>query len=143
MNGHRAQTEFDYLVGMTLLLLTLTGVFLFVPSIFQSFQDPVDGADRASAKKVADDLLTQHTVPGMSNTVVYADLNASIQNGTETVGRQSVNVSLTNGTGTVTSGGSSFADTDATAATIVRVVRLADDSDGRCDPACRLVVRVW
>jgi hypothetical protein len=143
VSGQRGQTEFDYLVGMTLLLLTLTGVFLFVPSILQSFEDPVDGDDQASAKKVADDLLTRHTTAGASNTVIYASLNRSLNNGTRTIGRHSVNVSLTNDTGTITAGGPSLADADDGTATVVRVVRLADDPNGRCEPACRLVVRAW
>lgn len=150
MKGRRGQTEFDYLVGMALLLLTVSAVFLFVPSVFEPFEQEVSADERASADRMATNLLSKSTVDGQSNTVDYDRFELLVRGEFDTVldraavptGR-TVNVTLENDTGIVVGNGTSYADNRDPAATTVRVVRLADDGDTRCNPVCRLVVRVW
>jgi len=142
MSG-RGQTEFDYVVGMTLVLLTLTGVFAFVPGIYEPFEDPVDADEAATADSIAEDLVAASAVEGASNTLDRQTLRQEIQTQSAPSDTVTINVTLQEGTDVVVGSGSSYDDNRAPAATSVRVVTLADDPAGRCDPVCRLIVRVW
>ncbi len=139
----RAQTEFDYVVGMTLVLLTLTGVFAFVPGIYEPFQDPVDADNEATADRIADELLTASAVQGSSNTVDGEQLRQNIQTVNPPGETGTVNVTVQDGTEILDGSGSNYADNRQPAATSVRVISLANDTSGDCTPVCRLVVRVW
>jgi hypothetical protein len=139
----RGQTEFDYVVGMTLVLLTLTGVFTFVPGIYEPFDDPVATDDTATADRIADDLLTVSAVQDSSNTVNRTKLEANIDAVDPPTDTDTLNVTLQDGTEIVTGTGSSYADNRQPSATTVRVVTFATDDTGTCEPICRLIVRVW
>lgn len=157
MTGRRAQTEFDYVVGMTLMLLTLSGVFMFVPGIYEPFEDPVDADEAAASERIADNIMNETVVSGTENTINYTRMEAIIQRDFDTIRSRSavpsgrtVNVTFQNGSGIVRSGsgnaigtGSNYAVNEEPAAATVRVVRLQNSSNSQCQTVCRLVVRVW
>lgn len=147
----RAQTEFDYLVGMGLLLLTLTGVFLFVPGVFGPFEDPVDTDKEAAASRIADRIVAESAVDGSTNTLDQTALESRLGSTSAVRARSGIpprwsyNVTVENTTGesVLLADGPAYANDRGPAATTVRIVRLANASSDRCEPACRLVVRVW
>lgn len=139
---------------MTLMLLTLSGVFLFVPGVFEPFQNPVTADEQTTADRMADRLVTASSVEGAKNTVEYDTMETLIADEFDRVKARSalpaggsVNVTVEDthdGTTRVLIGnGSSYVDNREPTATTVRIVRLANDSSDRCEPVCRLVVRVW
>jgi len=63
----RGQTTQDYLFGVTILLLTVTFVFGYVPNVFDAYEADVDGIDNAQADRAAEYLLENYSVEGRSN----------------------------------------------------------------------------
>lgn len=157
----RGQTQQDYLIGIILLILTIVGVFALVPGIFQPFQDPVQANEQDKADHLADALIRNTSVDG-SGTLLYRSNTSDTwgldgatagsafetlleDSGISTGSSPLVNVTVKNGTEHLFwsegQGASSYKLNEGAAATTVRVVRFVDDDS--CDPACRLVVRVW
>lgn len=56
--GVRGQTTFDFAVGMSIFLLSLSFVFLFVPGMLAPFGDSTQ-AETPAANRVAEDLVTR------------------------------------------------------------------------------------
>jgi hypothetical protein len=145
----RGQTQYDYLVGITVLLLTLSGVFLFVPGIYQPFQDPVDPTDRTVTQRLADTLVQQTVLPGTSRTLNATALDQSLRTdwsatrtGANVRSYLDLNVSvIDNGDNNIVVAGGDPYVAEASAAATVRIVRFENGS--QCDPTCRLVVRAW
>jgi hypothetical protein len=71
MISERGQTTQDYLVGVSLLLLTTTFVFGYMPNVFDSYENPVDGVDRAQADRAAEYLVENYSIEGRSNELRY------------------------------------------------------------------------
>lgn len=157
----RGQTQQDYLIGIIILILTLISVFALIPGIFEPFQNPVQAQEQDEADRLADTLLTNASVDG--GTLVYRSNTSGkwgLDNATEGAAFETllakagissarsgtlVNVTVQHGQnelfwseGPATS---SYRVNEGAAATTVRIIRFADDDS--CDPACRLVVRVW
>lgn len=163
----RGQTIQDYLIGIGLLLLTLTGVFLLVPSVFTPIAEPLDRSEHAKASAVADHLVDTYETGAGNNVLNFSALVDAMSSGTATRlrdrtaldGATSVNVTLVywqeppgvGPTGThgrnyeqvrrSYSGLSTYNETSDVAATAVRVVTF--DRSKHCQPSCRLIVRVW
>lgn len=154
----RGQTVHDYLIGVSLLLITLFGVFAFVPGMFQPFSQPVGADKHAAAERVGERLVSDHALPGEQNTIngtAYEDTVKKPGMFTDMLDRagvnqslQFVNVTLSHPNGTRlddrwgrTDPESEYHVETTTAATTVRIVE-AEGIDG-CDPVCRIVVRVW
>ncbi|MFB6185032.1 MAG: hypothetical protein ABEI96_10795 [Haloarculaceae archaeon] len=147
----KGQTTQDYVIGISLVLLTLTGVFLVVPGIFNPFADPVDSTDRTMADSVATTLIREYQVDGTKRTLEYAALKGTLDDddafadvvtaaGVPPRRRVSV-VVLTDAGSTIRYDAPNRYDGNSATALTIRVVDFTDD--GRCDAACRLVVRVW
>lgn len=145
----RGQTAQDFLIGVSVLLLTLFGVFGMIPHLYEPFADPVDAEEETMADSLADQLVSEHRVNGASNTLDYAALEATVTTPSAlrtqataagVLDRKVVNVTLLNGSQRKWSGGNVYYANTSIGATAVRVVRFEADE---CSPVCRLVVRVW
>jgi hypothetical protein len=157
--GKRGQTLYDYALGISLFVLTITATVSLLPSLIPTGQDGPSGAVSAATDRVAQDVLTNGT------TATARDGNTLDPRGVQQVGNLSdeqlqrwfalrttwqVNVTVT-----TLDGGSFVADGDGSPLTAgatyrdqaggeaVRIVTLSNDSYADCTPACRLVVRVW
>ncbi|MFB6073526.1 MAG: hypothetical protein ABEJ89_00780 [Haloarculaceae archaeon] len=173
--GDRGQTQQDFALGVSVLLLTIIGAFLFVQTgVFQTFDTSPGGATRAQADRVAASLVdhyaTEHnqTVlrfnesgginrsldadPGLSTLAERAGLDVA----TTRRGNPNLNVTIINGSSLArgrdvplerTNGFRMAWGPDPTGnenvVRSVRVIRLANDDNGQCDPVCWLLVRVW
>lgn len=153
----RGQTPHDYLIGVSIMLVVLFGIFAVVPGIYEPFQEPVGGEEHAMADRIGERIVGDHSLPGTTNTLNYTRLETTMQDGStggdfatlldragvpETT---QVNVTLLKRNPPVDlTQGNDLEDiyylNRSTAATSVRIVRFDDDS---CEPVCRLVVRVW
>lgn len=160
--NERGQTAHDFLIGASVLLLTILGVFGAAPHLQVAvdydvavgqldapFAQSVGPDEEAMADEFADRLVAVHRSDGLSNTLAFDALSANVtsESALRDLARSSGvpdakvhNVTLQDGARTVLSGGSSYYANTSVAATSVRVVRF----DGtRCTPTCRLIVRVW
>lgn len=143
----RGQTPADYLVGISLLLVTIIGVFAFVPTIFQPFEQPANPDDSAMADEVADDLVRNHTMLGEERTLDLDELNETFGSGLQASDLggvpewKQVNVTLWSGDRRVTdANGDDPWQGDTAGGTTIRTVT---SYQGACADGCRLVVRVW
>lgn len=80
----RGQTAQDYAIGIAVFVLTIAFVFSYVPTIFGTFDNPVDGSESTQADRAAEYIVRQHAVDGELNTIrlngsngVRAALNTS------------------------------------------------------------------
>lgn len=142
----RGQTAHDYLIGVTVMLLTLAGTFALVPGLFTPFQEPVAGDEQTMADRLADDLVEQHQMPRRSNTIKSGSLDTALEDDNfentlarSGIPRSGINVNVTVDGGNL-DGGDPYTTDEGAAATSIRIVRFDTDV---CDPACRLIVRVW
>ncbi|WP_254523233.1 DUF7287 family protein [Natrinema caseinilyticum] len=155
--GDRGQTTQDFAIGIGIFLLAIAFVFSFLPSVITPFDSGVDGAETAQADRIAD--LVVHnlsTSTGTANqinetdfTARYSNPNLSAELGlrasdSDDVVYDRVNVTVETFQGaavdtTTLSGGDAYENESAASA--ARIVTLENSS--KCDPACRLVVRVW
>ncbi|MFC7057931.1 DUF7287 family protein [Halovenus salina] len=145
----RGQTVTDYLLGIVLLLLSVTIVFGYFPGLFQPFEENVEDEERVMADNLAAELIDNSTIPGMQQTASFNALNRTI----DTVANDSTgvgvpewlrwNATVQNETGVVESGGVTLANGSVwngrQTASVVRFVRIPSV----CENGCRLVVRVW
>ncbi len=145
----RGQTQLDYLVGVSVVLLTLTGVFLFVPGVFQTFDQPVDQTERTAADRLSENLIHESAVTGTQQTLNYSELDRLL--GADwgqtrgavglPIGRD-VNVTVENSSSSgelLLTAGDSYNREPAAQST--RLVTFQNDS--QCEQLCRLTVRVW
>lgn len=141
--NQRGQTPADYLIGISLLLVTIVGVFVFVPTVFDPFEAPTNPDDRALAERVAGDLVENSTMLRTEQTVDLAGLNESFDDldaFTEGVPeRKQVNVTLWDGERRLNSSGAPWPG-DVAAGTGTRTVT---SYQAPCETGCRIVVRVW
>lgn len=156
----RAQTPHDYLIGVSLLLITLFGVFAFVPGMLQPFAQPVGADDGAAADRLGERLVSDHAYDGQQNTLNGSALADTLRGDTDGdfetlldragINRsiQFVNVTVMQPDGTRVDDTwdrpepeSEYHVNVTDAASAVRVVGVEEMSG--CDPVCRIVVRVW
>ncbi|AQL41621.1 hypothetical protein BV210_02330 [Halorientalis sp. IM1011] len=71
MGNKRGQTTQDYLVGVSLLLLTVLFVFGYVPSVFGSTGADLGGVERSQADRAATYLVETYSVDGREQTLRY------------------------------------------------------------------------
>lgn len=156
----RGQTPHDYLIGVSLLLITLFGVFALVPGMFQPFAQPVDAGQDAAAERIGERLVTHHAIEGSQNTIDGEVLQDTLTDDTafqNTLAAAGVNTSLQfvnvtvshpDGTRLDTSWSGyppdSMAEYHVNTTTASSTVRVVDaEGIGGCEPVCRIVVRVW
>lgn len=155
----RGQTTQDYLTGVSVLLLVLVAVFTFVPGVFTPFEEPVETAQRSQADALATEILATASAPGAETTLDESELSEpngesvfddadryeALERRAGIPARAQTNVTLLAPDDWDQAAAASADDTydsdSQTAAQRVRVVTF--ERDDTCDPACRLVVRVW
>lgn len=148
----RGQTINDYVIGMTLLLLSITLVFGYFPGIFQSFEEEVSNEEEAMATNIAAELVENSTVTGTKQTVSFDKVNGtlySLVNDSQQAGIPDwvhwnvtvldVDSNVISHDGERLSNGTNWQGERV--ASTIRFVRAQDDTD--CDDGCRIVVRVW
>ncbi|MFD1564744.1 hypothetical protein ACFR99_14475 [Haloarchaeobius amylolyticus] len=151
----RGQTTQDFAVGIGIFLLAIAFVFSFLPTIMMPFDSSVSGAETAQADRIADRIVND-TSTGTSNELdedgldPYNGTTLTSELGLRSSGDtpiDNVNVTVMNISNESTvgstdnwTGGETYADQSA--ASSARIVTI-DDREERCDPACRLIVRVW
>ncbi|WP_226006148.1 DUF7287 family protein [Natrinema salinisoli] len=159
--GDRGQTTQDFAVGIGVFLLAIAFVFSFLPSVVTPYDSSVGGAETAQADRIADLIVhdvsteTPNEIDGSEFDGRYTDENLTAELGlrasdSDDVVFDRVNVSVeTFGGAAVDTSELSGGDVydDQSAASSARIVTLDGDGisagSGDCDPACRLVVRVW
>jgi hypothetical protein len=153
----RGQTTQDFAVGIGVFLLAIAFVFSFLPSVITPFDSSVGGAETAQADRIAD-LVVHNVSTETANNVSRDKFNDTYANAggnlTETLGLRSsngnqidrvnirfepLNESAPLGSSNTWTAGDAY--DNQSAASSARIVTIEDD--GKCDPACRLVVRVW
>ncbi|WP_226481786.1 DUF7287 family protein [Natrinema amylolyticum] len=150
----RGQTTQDFAVGIGVFLLAIAFVFSFLPSLVTPYESS-GGAKTAQADRIADRIVDDLRT-GSGNEINFTDY-AGEENLTHQVGLRansdeditydSLNITIkyVNNSTTIKSAGTWTAGelyTNQSAASSARIVTLEGDVD-ECDPACRLVVRVW
>lgn len=149
---NRAQTAQDFALGISVFLLAVAFTFAFVPTILAPFDAGTTGSQSAQADRVATTVVGNISAADQPNLVVDNDtLNDEFDTEADLAGvyglpnTASVNVTVTNissgeivGDPTLTKG--EPVDQDQQVGTATRIIRTTDD---RCDPACRITVRVW
>jgi len=151
----RGQTTQDFAVGIGIFLLAIAFVFSFLPTVMMPFDSSVSGAETAQADRIADRIVN-NTSTGTPNELdedglePYNETTLTSELGLRSSGDtpiDNVNVTVMNISNESTvgstdnwTGGEAYANQSA--ASSARIVTI-DDRDGWCDPACRLIVRVW
>ena len=154
----RGQTLHDYLLGITLVLLTVAAVFAFFPDVFEPFDRPVDEEDSYMADRLSEEVVAENAVVGSDRTVDLDALNRSLRdpstfrrltNRSAIPSWKQVNVTVRARDGEVLVAGESAVvgsvyregDTGPTA-TRVRTIQ-AHNRSSQCAMGCQVVVRVW
>lgn len=135
----RSQTTQDFVLGIGIFLLAVAFVFAFVPSVITPYAAD-GGGGAATAERIANDVLDETATGEAPNEI---DANAFDDAGWTATTVDAVNVSVVS-----LDGGEILLDVadddaydDQPGASVSRIVTVEGASD--CDPACRLVVRVW
>lgn len=161
----RAQTLYDFAIGMTIFLLVIGYVFAFVPGLFEPFTPETDSSPVRADRTVdflTEDLLAENGTDAALNdscTEVFFGTNGTPSNACSRLSAQgdestvrdraalpdttNVNVTLVRGGSIVTDGaGTQFAlgpDPDTATGRVIRAVRIVS-FDGRDH---QLEVRIW
>lgn len=152
----RGQTTQDFAIGIGVFLLAIAFVFSFLPSVVTPFDSSVGGAETAQADRIADRIV--HNVStGSGNEIDSTAFNTTYANGELTknlslrssnghqIDRVNISIETLNDGNTIDAQDNRTAGDvydEQAAASSARVVTIKDGS-GNCDPACRIVVRVW
>ncbi len=164
----RGQTTQDFAVGIGMFLLAIAFVFAYLPTLLTPFSSPVGGAESAQADRIAAtivDDLSETDQPNNLSAAEFTDRYGDEDSAklASKLGLQSadgtaidrVNVTIrqldadederdlvTDDDGNTLSAGDRYRNQSAASAGRVVTVYTETDDDV-CDPACRLVVRVW
>jgi hypothetical protein len=156
MPGTRSQTPQDYVFGIVVFIAVVVAVVGFLPSITSPYQSGVEGENIAQSDRVAQQLVSNLSTVGEPNqlniselqTVLHLD-DAALSDRYGLSGTTNVNITVLslNGTSYVTTDSGATLTSKppyvtGSAASSARIVRLSTDEHD-CEPACRLVVRVW
>lgn len=145
----RAQTANDYLIGIIIILITITTVFGFFPSIFEPFEEPVDSDEETMADNLASEAIDNFTVAGNQRTLNFTALDDALTQPrsydiNKTAGLQTWrnwNITIRTDSGVLETGGDNLDDYSGPTATTIRFIQLTEHAE--CNNGCRLVVRVW
>ena len=136
--------------GIGVFLLAIAFVFSFLPTIMMPFDSSISGAETAQADRIAG-LIVDDESTEMANELNLSEFNYTEDDLTAEVGLRrtngntvdQVNVTVEDLDGNVVSddwtGGATY--DNQSAASSARIITTTNDTT--CDPACRLIVRVW
>ncbi|RXK49469.1 DUF7287 family protein [Halorientalis pallida] len=77
-SGDRGQTNQDYIIGITFLLISVLFVFGYVPGLYSSYADPVDGTQFTQTDRAAEWLVDNYSVEGAENVLEYDATDPSV-----------------------------------------------------------------
>lgn len=141
----RGQTLNDYVLGMSLLLLSVVLVFGLFPGIFQPFEAEIGTEERTTADTLSGELVDNSTVLDTRQTVEFDALNATLEDLEDDSAAVGIpdwmqwNATLVDDGVVLRQNGSVWRDEPA--GTSVRFVALEGEDD--CEHGCQLIVRVW
>lgn len=152
----RAQTPQDYVLGIVVFLATVIAVIGLLPTFTAPYQSGVGGDDIAQSDRVAQQLVAnlstvedpnQLNLTALERVLALDDTALSDRYGLRRTTNVNITVRTLNGTQYVTNASgepltSEQAYRQGGSASTARIVRLTNDTH-TCQPACRLVVRVW
>ena len=167
----RGQTTQDFAVGIGVFLLAIAFVFSFLPTFITPFASDVGPAETAQADRIASTIVdnlsensdrpnhftrdtfeNRFTNDNTSKLSTELGLRTAGDDPTDRIPIDRVNVSIEElnqsrdySERLITGEGERY-DENRTAASAARIVTVDFDNSAeqaRCDPACRLVVRVW
>lgn len=155
----RGQTNQDYVVGIGVFLLAIAFVFAYAPNFVTPFTASVGSAETAQADRLAativDNLSDDPERPNHLDADAFEDTygnetklveNLSIRaiDGGTSIDRVNVSIEPVDGDTAIDENLSSgpVYRSDQPAASAARIVTV-EGRENECDPACRLVVRVW
>jgi hypothetical protein len=137
-------------------ILTITVVIGLLPSVLAPYQSEGNVADATKAERISDRLVSNFSTASAPNildatqvSAVMTKDDAALQDRYGLERYQNVNVSVvtmngsaivSNSTGYTLAAGAN--DDGNTATSAARVIALSNSPSG-CQPACRLVVKVW
>lgn len=148
----RGQTLNDYLLGISLLLISVLLVFGYFPEIFAPFEEEVSNEEDAMANNLATQIVENSTVSGSAQRVNFTQLNKTIDSFVDDSERAGIplwlnwNVTVVDEQeetiqhqGRALQNGSLWFDYDA--GTSIRFVQA--QTNPACQDGCRIIVRVW
>lgn len=170
--GERGQTTQDFAVGVSVLLVTIIGAFVFSQGgALGVYEGGSPGVEQPQADRIASYVVENYSAENQPNVLRYdnpgdgdiddlpssgelsdlklrAGVNVSSDRRADPIVNVSIvsNETLQNGERTPARDGGVLAWGDsrrAESTTSSRVVQLEGTSDDICDPVCWLVVRVW
>lgn len=151
--GIRGQTLHDYTVGISLFVLTVAAALTVMFGFLDPLSAGVTTEDVSQSERVSEAIVGNHSTERQPNelrterlatTLGQSPAALKVRWGVENSTNLNVSVETLNGSriagppGTSLAAGSSHAGRET--ATAARVVEF---DESVCDPACRLVVRVW
>jgi hypothetical protein len=160
--SERGQTSQDYALGISIFLLTLTFVIGYFPTLLAPYDTGAGAAESATGNRVSEAIISEvesGRAPNDLNatkTAVFFERNLSRTNFRENLSVRtdtSVNISVRtlgrsavvevfdpSGTPTTLLGGTQY--NNESSVTVSRVVTMRN-APATCQPACRILVRVW
>ncbi|WP_255170024.1 DUF7287 family protein [Natrononativus amylolyticus] len=146
--AERGQTTQDFVVGIGVFLLAMAFVFSFVPSLLTPFDSSIGSAEQAQADRIAGEILSQYEHGDPNNLdfgnedefedVDLTEMGLRVNNQGDPIDNVHVTIEPL-GSGDEWETDDSYED-GQTAASASRIVTVEEKV---CDPACRLIVRVW
>ncbi len=152
----RAQTLHDFMFGISLFLVTVTLVFGLFPSFLTPFTSGVGSAEKAQADRVGRAMLLNLSEGDERNKLNATELQTVLgkseaqlrtRYGLPNNANINITVKKLNDHELVTFDGTVMATpnsaTNQSAAASARIVTFSNRTSDACQPACRLVVKVW
>lgn len=144
----RAQTLQDFAIGIGVFLVAFVFVLSLFPGLLTPFQSTASGSERAQAQQVSTEILSNYSAGPQQNNLSAVRMNTLLSTSSEAdlldefglASSANINITVETLDGTANVFKSTNDVRNRELATSTRLVTLAD---ARCDPACRLVVRVW
>ncbi|QCC49999.1 DUF7287 family protein [Halapricum salinum] len=145
----RGQTLQDFAVGVGIFLIAFIFVLSLFPGLLTPFQSSASGAERAQAEQVSTQMLNTLSDGSAPNHLNTAELTTVLggseadlldRYGLPIAANINVTVETLDGTRNIYTTNNEVGDREV--ATSARIVTLDGDNPD-CEPACRLVVRVW
>ena len=143
----RAQTLQDYAIGIGIFIIAFMFVLSLFPGLLTPFQSEAGGSERAQAEKVSTTILANLSEGSQQNELNETALSTLFDGsmseaalleryGLASTTNINITVETLNGTRNVYTSTNDVGG--SVVATSTRLVTIPS-----CDPACRLVVRVW
>lgn len=154
--GFRGQTPQDYLAGIVVFIFTISLIFGLLPQFTTPYKSGNAGGTVAQSDRIAQEIISNHSTVDQENYLNTDSLESVLsKNESELAqrfglsGATSINISvetldgaafITNATGSSLASSESATGNSVTSS--ARIIRLSNDTH-TCQPACRLVVRLW